>query len=104
MRCQIHQREENSTPISTCLLKDLSMLNLDYAEEDILIFLAETWSSRLQMDAIHNFGGSIKRPKPSRIGKTRDGHSISKVLEDKETCKLGTPTQDGGKCSDTVIL
>jgi len=52
------------------------------------------------MDSIHNNGGSIKRPKPSRIGRTRDGHSISKVQEDKETCKLGTPTQDGGSSSD----
>jgi len=52
------------------------------------------------MDSILNNGGSIKSPKPSRIGRTRDGHSISKVLEDKETCKLGTPTQDGGNSSD----
>jgi hypothetical protein len=55
------------------------------------------------MDSILNNGGSIKRPKPSRIGRTRDGHSISKVQEDKETCKLGTPTQIGGNSSDGVI-
>ena len=56
------------------------------------------------MDSILNNGGSIKRPKPSRIGRTRDGHGISKVQEDKETCKLGTPTENGGKSLDTVIL
>ena len=45
-------------------------------------------------------GISITSQEPSRIGRTEDGHSISEVLEDKERCKLGTPTQDGGNSSD----
>jgi hypothetical protein len=56
------------------------------------------------MDAIPNFGGSIKRPKPSRIGKTKDGHGTFVELEDKATCKLGTPTLDGGNSSDTKTI
>jgi len=48
-------------------------------------------------------GISITSQEPSRIGRTEDGHSISEVLEDKEPCKLGTPTQDGGNSSDTTL-
>jgi hypothetical protein len=52
------------------------------------------------MDVKLSSGISITSQELSRIGRTRDGHSTSKVLEDKETCKLGTPTQDGGNSSD----
>jgi len=102
MKCQVHQREENSTLISISLLRDLSMLSQDYQEKDISISLEEEWSSRLLLltDKLSS-GGSTKRPKLSRTGRTKDGHGTSQVLEDQITSKLGTPTQDGGKSLDT---
>jgi len=51
------------------------------------------------MDLMNNYGGSISSLRLSRIGKTKDGHSTSEVLEDQITSKLGTLTQDGGKFS-----
>jgi hypothetical protein len=101
MKCQIHLEEENLILIGICLLRDLSMSNLDYQEEDTLISLEETWLSRLQLNPERlNFGGLIKRPKLSRIITTKDGHGIFKVLENKPTCKLGTLILDGGNSSD----
>jgi len=100
MKCQVHQREENSTLISISLLRDLSMLSQDYQEKDISISSEEEWSSRLLLltDKLSS-GGSTKRPKLSRTGRTKDGHGTSQVLEDQITSKLGTLTQDGGKFS-----
>lgn len=46
-----------------------------------------------------SFGGSIRRLELSRACNTRDGLGIFTVLEDTPTCKPGTPTLDGGKCS-----
>jgi hypothetical protein len=102
MKCQTHQEKENSMKIGIYMLRDLSMSNLDYQEEDILISLEETWLSRHQLRPEKpNFGGLIKKPKLSRIGITRDGHGIFRVLENKPTCKLGTLILDGGNSLDT---
>jgi len=79
------------------------MSDLIYQEEDISISLAGTWSSKLQTVSTHSCGGLTKNLEPSRIGITRDGHGISILLEEAQTCKLGTLTQDGGNFSDGAM-
>jgi len=41
--------------------------------------------------------------KPSNLGRIKDGLSTLEVLEDKESCKLGTPTLDGGNSSNMKV-
>jgi hypothetical protein len=65
----------------------------------ILISLAETWLSRLQMDVHHNFSGLTKNQRPSNLGNKKVGHGIFKMLEDQTTCIFGTLTLDGSNFS-----
>jgi hypothetical protein len=51
------------------------------------------------MDSILKLGGSIKEQRPSRISKTKDGLSTSRILEDQTISKLITLTQDGSNSS-----
>jgi hypothetical protein len=48
-------------------------------------------------------GSLIKNPKPSDLGRRKDGLLTLKVQEDPVKCKLGTPTLDGGNCSDMKV-
>jgi len=71
--------------------------------EDTFKILAANWLSRLQMDYQINLGSLIQNLKPSNLGRIKGGLWTLEVLEDKESCKLGTPTLDGGNCSDMKV-
>jgi len=98
MLCQLSQRRVNSIKTSVCMLRDHSMLSLNCQNTGISILLETIWSSRLQMDSILKYGGSIKNPRLSNLNckSTEDG--TSRAQEDQITCKFGTQTVDGSNC------
>jgi len=104
MKCPLLQKRVIWLLLSVCELECHSISNLDCLKEDILIWLVEVWSLKLQLiQEQHNPGTLIGKQRPSRTGRTEDGHSISTLLVELIDFKLGIPTLDGGKSSNTML-
>jgi len=104
MKCPLLQKRVIWLLLSACELECHSISNLDCLKVDILIWLVEVWSLKLQLiQEQHNPGTLIGKQRPSRTGRTEDGHSISTLLVELIDFKLGIPTLDGGKSSNTML-
>jgi len=104
MKCPLLQKRVIWLLLSACELECHSISNLDCHKVDILIWLVEVWSLKLQLiQEQHNPGTLIGNQRPSRTGSTEDGHSISTLLVELIDFKLGIPTLDGGKSSNTML-
>jgi hypothetical protein len=64
--------------------------------------LATILSSRPETAETPKFGISINNHTPLEASPTTD-HLISRALEEPDNCRLGTPTQDGGKSSYSKV-
>jgi len=104
MNIQKNQRKVSSTKTSVFMLRDHSILSLEWKMEDTLISsTTETWSSRLKMEETPKSGGSTKDHWPSRPNWTTN-HGTFKTQEEPLTCKSGALTLTGGNYSNMRMV